>query len=176
MMAVVSSEASHDALSDLEALYRDHGTELVRLAALALGDRRAAEDVVQDVFTRLHRGGLRLDDASRVPAYLRSAVLNGCRSRQRRTGAGDRARLRLARERPAGADVEGSAIDASVRAEVMAAIRALPARQRDCILLRYYLDLSEAEIAATLRIGVGTVKSSTARARRSLAPVLEGVR
>lgn len=176
MMTSVSTEASCDALGGLESLYQRHRTDLVRLAALALGDQREAEEVVQDVFARLHGRGLRMDDPAKAPAYLRSAVLNGCRSRQRRAGAGNRARLRMVRERPPEAEVERSAVDAAVRAEVMAAIRALPARQRDCLLLRYYLDLSEAEIAATLGISAGTVKSSTARARRALAPVLEGVR
>lgn len=175
-MALVSTEQSFDALADLEALYRRHRTDLVRLGALALGDPGRAEEVVHDVFARLHRRGLHIMEPSKVAAYLRSAVLNGCRSSQRRLGAGDRARLRMVRERPPAVDVERSAVDASVRTEVMAAIRRLPDRQRDCLLLRYYLDLSEAEIADTLGISEGTVKSSTARARQALATTLEGLR
>ena len=165
-----------DALADLEALYREHRTALVRLGALALGDADQAEEVVHDVFARLYRRHLRLDDPDRVGAYLRSAVLNGCRSRFRRRGASSRATLRLAGERSTEpASPEGLALSAALRAQVLDAIRRLPARQRDCVLLRYYLDLSEAEIARTLGISAGTVKSSTARARQALAPMLEAM-
>jgi RNA polymerase sigma-70 factor (sigma-E family) len=175
MMTAVAIEQP-DALADLEALYREHRTALVRLGALALGDADQAEEVVHDVFARLHRRHFRLDDPDKIAAYLRRAVLNGCRSRFRGRRSSSRATLRLAGERPTEpASPEGSAISAAVRANVLSAIRQLPARQRDCVLLRYYLDLSEAEIARTLGISAGTVKSSTARARQALAPMLEAM-
>jgi RNA polymerase sigma-70 factor (sigma-E family) len=175
MMTAVAIEQP-DALADLEALYREHRTALVRLGALALGDADQAEEVVHDVFARLHRRHFRLDDPDKIAAYLRSAVLNGCRSRFRRRGSSSRATLRLAGERPTEpASPEGLAISAAARANVLSAIRQLPSRQRDCVLLRYYLDLSEAEIARTLGISAGTVKSSTARARQALAPMLEAM-
>lgn len=176
MRAVTAELEAPTGVVDVEGLYRRHHRELMRLAALALGDAGAAEAVVHDVFAKIQQRGLRLRDEDKVPAYLRSAVLNRCRSEHRRTGTAGRARMRLLGNRPVSDDVERATVDASVRAEVMAAIRRLPARQRDCVLLRYYLDLSEAETADTLGVSAGTVKSTTARARQALAPMLEALR
>lgn len=161
----------------VEAWYHAHAPDLVRLAALACGDRAVAEDAVQEVFAGLLRTPPRLDDPSRPLPYLRVSVLNRCRSRLRRRAKGEEVRLRLVADSPTMIDdLERDAVAAATRAEVLDAVRRLPDRQRDVVLLRYWLDLSEAEIADTLGVSPGTVKSAASRARRSLAPVLEAQR
>ncbi|MCZ7535399.1 MAG: SigE family RNA polymerase sigma factor [Acidimicrobiia bacterium] len=159
-----------EALSDL---YQDHYRSLVRLAAILVDDREAAEDVVQDAFVKAYRSWGRLKDPAAAPAYLRSIVLNTARSGLRR-------RLVAARHRPA-APPPTAAADESVllsedRREVLDALRALPRRQRECLTLRYYLDCSEAEIAATLGISTGSVKSHASRGLAALAGRLEARR
>jgi RNA polymerase sigma-70 factor (sigma-E family) len=142
----------------------------VRLAALVLGSRESAEEVVQDAFVKLDSSWDRIVDPSRTPAYLRSIVMNLARSRLRR-------RLVARRHRPpAPSHAPASDVAAVLRDDqrrVVEALQTLPARQRQCVVLRYYAELSEAEIAATLEISPGTVKSSTHRAMKSLAKRLE---
>lgn len=150
----------------LVALYREHRVGLVRLAVLLLGDRPSAEDAVQDVFAALWRRK-HLPDG---PAYLRSAVVNRCRSAQRRGF--------LARRRrpPAEEHVPGPEVPYEVGEEhraVLGAIERLPRRQREVIVLRYYCDLSVAEVARTLGVHEGTVKAGSARALASLRRHLE---
>jgi RNA polymerase sigma factor (sigma-70 family) len=109
--------------------------------------------------------------------YLRSAVLNRCRSRMTRSASGRRATDRAqAQPEPYRRTTEERGVDAATRDEVLAAVRRLPRRQRDVVLLRYWLDLPEAEIAATLGVSAGTVKTSAHRAMASLTPVLEVLR
>jgi RNA polymerase sigma factor (sigma-70 family) len=172
MTAVRSTE-----VGEIESWYRAYRAELVRLAAFALGDRDAAEEVVQDVFARVYRK----PPALRVPGeglrYLRSAVLNRCRSRMTRSAIGRRATDRVnAEPEPYRRTTEERGIDAATRDHVLAAVRKLPRRQRDVVLLRYWLDLPEAEIAATLGVSAGTVKTSAHRAMAALIPVLEDLR
>jgi RNA polymerase sigma factor (sigma-70 family) len=162
---------------EVEAWYRAHHLELVRLAALAVGDRGRAEDVVHDVFASCQRRPPQLRDPQRPLPYLRSAVLNRCRSSLLRRATGRLATERAAaRTRPRDASAEDDAVAATTRAGVLAAVRSLPRLQRDVVLLRYWLDLSEREIAATLGVSAGTVKSSAHRAMRTLAPLLEALR
>ena len=151
-------------------LYRQHYAPLVRLAALLLGDRAASEEVVQDAFVQLHKRWDRVIDPGKRVAYLRSIVVNGARSRGRRREA----RRRLQPVPPATYEsAEASAIRAEDHREVLAALRALPARQRECIVLRYYLDLSEAAIAETLGISAGSVKTHAHRGMAALERALE---
>lgn len=162
---------------DLEGWYRAHRVELVRLAAYALGDAGAAEEVVQDLFARLYLRPPDLREPDAVLRYLRSAVLNRCRSRVTRGRTGRLAVERLQRAPgPAGRSTEEAGVDASTRAAILAAVRRLPRRQRDVVLLRYWLDLPEVEIAATLGVSPGTVKTSAHRAMHALAPLLEDLR
>lgn len=161
----------------LEAWYRDHFTELVRLGALACGDAGVAEDAVQEVFATMYRKPPTLRDPGNPIGYLRTAVLNRCRSRMRRRSTGQRATLRLADGEPTSVDdVERRGVGVTTRRAVLDAVRSLPDRQRDVVLLRHWLDLSESEIADTLGISRGTVKSSASRARQTLAPILEALR
>ena len=154
---------------DLAVLFRRHHLELVRLALLLVGDRPTAEDVVQDVFTRLQARDGRLagrDDGGL--AYARAAVVNGCRSVQRHRVTVHRASAVL--PPPDVQDsAEGQALLAEDRRRVLAALSKLPPRRREVLVLRYYLGLSEAEIAATLGISAGAVKSSAARGLATLA-------
>jgi RNA polymerase sigma-70 factor (sigma-E family) len=153
---------------EVEALYRSQRDDLVRLAGLLLDEPGACEEVVQDAFVavHLHRGAVAPD---RLPAYLRSAVLNGARSRLRRRRVAER--LGWARTGP-GASPEDEAVLGDRRASVLAAVRRLPRRQQEVVLLRYWLDLSEAEIATTLHISAGSVKTHASRALSAVARTL----
>ena len=153
-------------------MFRERHAELVRLAALVLADWAAAEDVVQDVFARLCTHDLMpREDAV---AYVRAAVLNGCRSVLRRRAL--IRRFRGAESALHAAGTVGSAEDhmllSEERRQVLAALAALPVRRREVLVLRYWLGLPEAEIAAALGISPGTVKSTAARGIASLARAL----
>ena len=176
------------------ALYRAHALGLIRLAHIMLGDRPAAEDVVQEAFCGLYRRWAKLSDPARALPYVRSSVLNGCRSVLRKS-ASDRAWAPPpgAGEGPAGGaagdaaggGAAGSAAAGSAEAavmagedarEVMRAVRRLPHRQREALVLRFYLDLSDAEIARDMGISPATVRSNVHRALAALARALEGTR
>jgi RNA polymerase sigma-70 factor (sigma-E family) len=152
----------------LAALHRDHYTPLVRLASVVLGDSGLAEQIVQDAFVKLavRRGGLRRID--NPPAYLRSMVLNGCRSHLRHRRVGDRydARRTVALAVPT---PEAQALAQAEQDRMVAALRRLPERQREALVLRYYLDLPEAEIAAAMRVSPGSVKTHLHRGLAALA-------
>lgn len=160
-----------DAPAGLDQLYREHYRSLVRLAAMLIDDVATCEEVVQDAFVAVHRRGLDGVDELRVPAYLRSAVLNGARSQLRRRAV--RRRLAPVPEHRTQASSEQGALDAEERRVVLAAVRSLPDRQRDVLILRYWLDLGEAEIAVTLGIAPGTVKTHAKRGLVALASRLE---
>ena len=153
------------------SLYQAHSVEFLRLAVVMLGDRMAAEDVVQEAFCALYRRWHHLDDRGKALSYVRSALLNGCRSQLR-------ARIRAQRRTPPhAAEHSASAEDDALLAEehkgVLAALRMLPARQREALVLRFYLDLSEPDIAASMGISAGTVKSTTSRALAALGRLLQ---
>jgi RNA polymerase sigma-70 factor (sigma-E family) len=152
------------------ALFRAHHAELIRLAALMTGDRASGEDIVQDVFARLCARD-RLPDPDGALAYVRAAVLNGCRSALRRRAVARR--FGITRDALA-ADVthrsaESEALLAEDRRQVLAGLAGLSRRRREVLVLRYWLGLPEAEIAAVLGISPGTVKSTAARGIAALA-------
>ena len=148
----------------LTDLFRGHHLELVRLALLMTGDLATAEDVVQDVFERLHRRWPNLQRQDSSLAYVRSSVLNGCRSVHRRALVARRHAPGLA-EPPTG----GAETAADERSDLMAALSRLPRRQREVLVLRYYADLNVDEIAATLQIGPSAVRSTASRGIAALA-------
>jgi RNA polymerase sigma-70 factor (sigma-E family) len=152
------------------ALYAEHALGLVRLAVIMTGDRASAEDIVQDAFLGLYRSWERLTDTSFPLAYVRASVLNGCRSALR--GQSRRRRADLATDVP-GESAEASAMLSEEQRAVARAIRRLPKRQREALVLRYYLDLSEEEIARTMGISRGTVKSATSRALAAVGRLLK---
>ena len=153
------------------ALFREHHGELVRLALLMVGDLPTAEDVVQDVYASVHARWTRIAAHDAPLPYVRAAVLNGCRSVLRRRGIARRVAMahRSSPQDQALASAESEAILSEDRKRVLAALARLPRRRREVLVLRYYLGLSEAEIAAVLGISAGTVKSTAARALSALA-------
>ena len=172
---VMSGSAARgwDADAAVEELYAAHYRRLVRLSVLLVRDVETAEEVVQDAFVDLHGRWGRLREPDKALAYLRQSVVNRSRSVLRgRAGA--------ARPVPEAPPDEPGADDRTVvlerRTRVLDALEALPRRQREVIALRYYLDLTETQIAETLGISNGAVKSHASRAaealRTSLGPLL----
>jgi RNA polymerase sigma-70 factor (sigma-E family) len=151
-------------------LFRAHHLDLVRLALMLVGDVATAEDVVQDAFERLHSRWHRLRDPASGLAYARSSVLNGCRSVHRHAAMSRRHAAVLAQP-PAGSQDGAAAADD--RGMLATALRGLPRRQREVLVLRYYCDLDIAEIAATLRIGSSAVRSTMSRGLAALARIVE---
>jgi RNA polymerase sigma-70 factor (sigma-E family) len=166
------ARSSADATEQREqavALYRAHRLALVRLAILLVDDLPTAEDVVQDAFAGFLSRIRSLDDPDKGLAYLRTAVVNNARSALRRR--------RTARAFVAPHEVEldgppGRAILAEEHREVLAALRELPHRQREVLVLRYWSELSEAQIADALGISRGTVKSTASRGLAALERTL----
>jgi RNA polymerase sigma-70 factor (sigma-E family) len=148
------------------ALYQAHALSLGRLALVMLGDAAAAEDVVQDAFLGLYRRWDSLADPSAAPSYLRTSVLNGCRTAIRR-----RSRPGVPAGRPL-ESAEATVLLGEEHRAVLAAIRRLPARQREALVLRYYLDLSEDQAAEAMRISRGAIKSATSRAVAAVGRML----
>lgn len=150
-------------------LYHRHYAELVRTAALLVGDVATAEDVVQDSFIAMHRAWWRLRDPGSALPYLRRVVMNGARSVLRHRVVADRHARTAA---PNVASAEEDALVMLARSSVLMALDTLSARQRQVVVLRYYADLSEAQIAAALGISKGSVKAHAARALDSLRAAL----
>ncbi len=163
-MRTVADEAITD-------LYAAHWNGLVRLAWLLLRDDQLAEEVVQDAFIAVHRRWDSLRSEDKGAAYLRRAVVNGARSGLRHRGVEERYRAREQRQGSAlgyrsEASAEDRAMDQETGNAMIRALGGLPQRQREVLTMRYYLDLSEAEIADALGISAGSVK---AHAHRGLA-------
>lgn len=158
---------------DVAQLYAAHRLGLVRLAVLLVDDPGVAEDVVQDAFAGLAARPSRLREADAALAYLRVAVVNRSRSvlRRRRTARRHVPPRPVEPDRP-----EAVALLAEEHREVLAALGRLASRQREVLVLRYWSELSEAEIAATLGISRGTVKSTASRALDRLQTLMEEAR
>ncbi len=161
--AVAAGSIGADAL--VAQLFRKEGAALVRLARLFTDDRNAAEDVVQEAFIRLHRSADRIRDTERAAPYLRSIVLNLARDHNRRGLMSLRHREAMQAEN-ATVPLEDVVVATSEQRRVVDALRDLSPRQRDCLALRFYYDLTEREIAATLGISPNSVKT---HCRRGLA-------
>jgi len=152
-------EVDVDAL--VATLFAEHGRSLVRLARLFVDDRNAAEDLVQEAFIRLARNVGRVRDPARTPAYLRSIVLNLARDENRRGLVSMRHRSRLVQD-SATMDEDELVVREDQR-RVLDALRELPVRQRTCLVLRYYDELSPDAIAETLGISRNSVKTHLQR-------------
>ena len=168
-VALDDSTAGPTAAS-VEDLFRSEYRSLVRLAALLLDDRGAAEEVVQDAFVKLQLGWDRVRDHERAPAWLRSAVLNGARSRLRHRGV-RRRHLQVVPDEQESAAAGAERSDEQRR--MLAALRTLPARQREALVLKFYAELSEAETAAVMRVSAGSVKTHVHRGLAALEKLLE---
>jgi RNA polymerase sigma-70 factor (sigma-E family) len=151
-------------------IYHGEYKSLVRLAVLLVHDVPTAEEVVQDAFEAMHTAWRRLRDSEKALSYLRQAVVNKSRSVLRHRTVVDKNAPKPAPDEPS---AEQGALALIERSAVVAALRTLPARQREAIVLRYYADLSEADIASTMGISRGAVKSHTARAMSALKSILE---
>jgi RNA polymerase sigma-70 factor (sigma-E family) len=152
--------------SEVSALFRDRYPEMVRLANLLGADD--PEDIAQEAFARLIRKHDSLRDPAAALAYVRTSVCKLTRNRHRH--------LRVVRLRTPAAHDEDSSEQAVIlredHREVLAALAGLPPRRREAIVLRYWLDLSEREIAAVMGVSPGTVKSNVSRGLAALAAVL----
>ena len=168
--ALGSVPADWDADRAVTALYAVHYRSLVRLSALLVRDMATAEEVVQESFIAMHSGWRRLRDSDKALWYLRQSVVNRSRSVLRHRVVVDRNAPQPPPDMPS---AEQGAIARLERSAVVTALRTLPARQREALVLRYYGDLSEAQIASTMGISRGAVKSHAARGMSSLRMVLE---
>jgi RNA polymerase sigma-70 factor (sigma-E family) len=151
-------------------LYSLHYRPLMRLAVLLVRDFPTAEDVVQDSFLAMHGGWQRLRDSESALAYLRQAVLNRSRSVLRHRAVVDK---HLQAPPPDMPSAEYGALAQLERSAVVTALHKLTGRQREAIILRYYGDFSEAQVAAAMGISCGAVKSHTARGMATLRAELE---
>ena len=166
-----STTGAADAL--VVELFSAEASRLVAFAGLFVDDRTAAEDIVQEAFIRLARSAHRIRDPDRAAPYLRSIVVNLARDHNRRG-------LVSFRHRPSAQPDVPSAEETATRSEgqreVVDALRALPTRQRDCLALRYYLELSIPEIAETLGVSANSVKTHLQRGLRAMNQKLDGAR
>ena len=162
--------AAYEGAPPINELYRARRLGLVRLAVLMVDDLETAEDIVQDVFARLYRRhGADLRTVADPDAYLTSGVMNAARSALRRRRTARAYVLPRARVVP---PAEDQALLGEADREVLHALGRLPVRQRQVMVLRYWSDLSEREIAEVLRVSTGTVKSSASRALHRLRTLL----
>jgi RNA polymerase sigma-70 factor (sigma-E family) len=158
----------------VERLFREHRLTMVRLAALLVDDRESAEDIVQEAFAALHRHWTTLSPDGSPLAYLRVCVVNGARSALRRRRTARLFALRTDPPLPTAAADQGVLLAEDER-QVIAALQRLPQRQREVIVLRYWSELTEPQIAKLLHISVGSVKSAASRGRAAIAAHLEGL-
>ncbi|WP_051301494.1 MULTISPECIES: SigE family RNA polymerase sigma factor [Actinomadura] len=159
-----------DADQAVTALYSANYRSLVRLAAMLVRDAGTAEEVVQDAFVAMHGGWRRLRDPDKALSYLRQSVVNRSRSVLRHRAVVEKYAPKGLPDMPS---AEAGAIGELERSAVIDALSRLPPRQREALVLRYYGDLSEAEIANAMGISRGAVKSHTARGMTALRNVLE---
>jgi RNA polymerase sigma-70 factor (sigma-E family) len=163
--ALGSVAAERDADEALTAIYRTHYGSLVRLAAFLVQDTAIAEEVVQDSFVAMHRGWRRLKDSDKALRYLRRSVVS-------------RSRAALRHRAVACPETPEQGTDQWLRrrpqhSAAIAALYELPARQREAVVLRFYGDLPEAQVASIMGISRGAVRNHTARASATLRAVLE---
>jgi RNA polymerase sigma-70 factor (sigma-E family) len=162
-----------DRTSAVTALFEAHYASLVRMARLLVDDRETAEDVVMDAFASLYRRWTAVRDPDEAHRYVRSCVLNGARSQLRRR--------RLRRRHESGSPQQeatrvGLDTDEADRCTVTQLLRTLPYRQRQVLVLRYFVDMTEAQIAYELGVSPGSVKTHASRGLAALARALDGSR
>jgi RNA polymerase sigma-70 factor (sigma-E family) len=174
----VSVMAPPDARRDREIaeLFEHHYARMCRLAFVILGDRSAAEEIVMEALLRTYAGWGRVRDRERVGLYLKRAVVNLCRSRMRRAAVEARVNA-LIQHRDEARGVSSEQEERRLTSmTIWDAVRALPERQRACVVLRYYGDLAEAEIAEVMDCSIGTVKSQLSKGRAKLEATLGELR
>lgn len=152
-------------LEEIEAIYRSRGADFFRLALARTADREMARDAVQEGFARAIRARTRYRGSGPLAAWLARCVLNATH---------DLVRRRAARDSRESVDAEAWTPD-TPNGDVRSALRQLPARQRDALFLRFYLDFDYATIAETLGVEIGTVSATLHAARQKLAEALQEV-
>jgi RNA polymerase sigma-70 factor (sigma-E family) len=157
--------------SFVEKLYHQEAVSLVRLARLFTDDRTGAEDIVQEAFIRLYHAVDRIQDNEKSAAYLRSIVLNLARDHNRRGLLSLRHQDSMIDHRMPEVP-EDRVVLSENKSEVIDALNDLSPRQRDCLVLRFYMDLTEKQIALTLAISPNSVKTHCQRGMTALAAVL----
>jgi RNA polymerase sigma-70 factor (sigma-E family) len=169
--------AADQALTDL---YAAHWHSLVRLSWLLVRDQQLAEETVQDAFVAMHSRWSKLKNQDLALAYLRRCVVNSSRSALRHRKVEDRflsseTSTMTARGTAQEPSAEMRAIEHAEGARLLAALGRLSGRQREVLTLRYYLDLSEAQIAGALSISAGSVKAHAHRGLAALRTDVEGL-
>ncbi|MFI1282553.1 MULTISPECIES: SigE family RNA polymerase sigma factor [unclassified Streptomyces] len=154
----------------LTATYQTHYRSLLGLAALLLDDTASCEDVVQEAFIRVHSARNRVRDREKTLAYLRQTVVNLSRSALRRRILGLKL---LSKPMPDMASAEEGAYDQLERDDLIKAMRGLQRRQREVLVLRYFADMTEAQVAETLGISLGSVKAYGSRGIAALRVAME---
>ncbi|MBP2052798.1 RNA polymerase sigma-70 factor (sigma-E family) [Streptomyces griseochromogenes] len=163
--AVVGTTVDH-----LTETYRAHYRSLLGLAALLLDDTASCEDVVQEAFIRVHSARKRVRDPEKTLAYLRQTVVNLSRSTLRRRILGLKL---LSKPMPDMASAEEGAYDQLERRDLIKAMKGLQRRQREVLVLRYFADMTEAQVAETLGISLGSVKAYGSRGIAALRVAME---
>jgi RNA polymerase sigma-70 factor (sigma-E family) len=166
----VPAARAWDASDAVTEIYMAHYNQLVRLAVMLVHDVQTAEEVVQDAFEAMHLAWRRLRDSEKALSYLRQTIVNRARSVLRHRKVVE---MHAPKPAPDEQSAEHAALTLIERSAVTSALRSLPARQREAVVLRYYGDFSEADIAKAMGISRGAVKSHTARAMAALKSTLE---
>ncbi len=167
-----SSDLPESPRSAVTTLFHLHYRRLVGLASLIVDDRETAEEVVQDAFEALYRNWGRLREPSAAVGYLNKSVVNGSRSKLRRRRTAQAYDLPEAGVVPS---AESVGVESSEQKVMIDALRTLPRRQREVLVLRYYLDLSEGQIADWLGVSKGSVKQHASRATVALQKRMEAL-
>ncbi|MFE3787375.1 SigE family RNA polymerase sigma factor [Streptomyces goshikiensis] len=154
----------------LTETYRAHYRSLLGLAALLLDDTASCEDVVQEAFIRVHSARNRVRDRDKTLAYLRQTVVNLSRSALRRRILGLKL---LSKPMPDMASAEEGAYDQLERDDLIKAMRGLQRRQREVLVLRYFADMTESQVAETLGVSLGSVKAYGSRGIAALRVAME---
>lgn len=157
----------------MRALYERLHADMVRFATFLTGDADVAQDVAQEAFARVFHAWDRIEDRERIDGYLKATVVNLVRAGHRHhVVASRRPEPHLALV----ASAEETAMGRVGRERVLAAVAALPLRQRACVVMRHWMRMTESEIAATLDVSVGSVRTHVKRGTETLKRTLEDVR
>ncbi|MFG1666383.1 SigE family RNA polymerase sigma factor [Streptomyces sp. Y7] len=165
-----NSAAAGTTVDHLTETYRAHYRSLLGLAALLLDDTASCEDVVQEAFIRVHSARKRVRDPEKTLAYLRQTVVNLSRSALRRRILGLKL---LSKPMPDMASAEEGAYDQLERDSLIKAMKGLQRRQREVLVLRYFADMTEAQVAEALGISLGSVKAYGSRGIAALRVAME---
>ncbi len=158
--------------TSLAELFTAHSRRLVGALTVYSGDHADAEDLAQEAFARIQSSPRQLRDPDRIVSYLYSVAFNLARTRWRRERSLGRVLQRLGHSVESDPDISVASLQTSTVAATTAAVTALPERQRACVLLRYYTDLSVVETAFTLGISINSVKTHLQRALCTLRTTL----